>query len=322
MTSLAGAAAPDEALARARADVRAGLARAQKEIPPTYFYDRRGSELFEEITRLPEYYLTRAERSLLQRWIPAWIPELAPRTVVELGAGAGEKTRVILDAVVAAVRAATYVPVDVSAEFLAETATRLATAYPALTVRPAVADMRRALPLPEDLARPWLTVFLGSTIGNFDSAAAVRLLRRIRAHMERGDRLLMGVDLRKDPARLHAAYNDARGVTAAFNRNALYALNAMLGADFVPARFSHRAAYVEALHRVEMHLVSDAPQSVHIPHVGTVTLAAGESIRTEISCKYDEAEVRRLCTAAQMDVMRWTPDEPGDFALVLARPRT
>ncbi|HET7584684.1 MAG TPA: L-histidine N(alpha)-methyltransferase [Gemmatimonadaceae bacterium] len=309
----------DDVSARARAEVRAGLSRVQKEIPPTYFYDRRGSELFEEITKLPEYYLTRAERALLQRWVPQWIPELCPRTVVELGPGAGEKTRIILDAVASRVGRAVYVPVDVSAEFLADMAARLAAEYDDITVRPAVADMRSALPLPEPLPRPWLVAFLGSTIGNFDTPAATRLLARIRERMCPGDHLLMGVDLRKDPAVLHAAYNDARGVTAEFNRNALRVLNAMLGADFAPDRFVHRAVYVEPAHRIEMHLVSETPQRVTIPDIGTITLRAGESIRTEISCKYDEAEVRRLASAAGLQLARWTPDDAGMFALALMR---
>ncbi|HEX7941381.1 MAG TPA: L-histidine N(alpha)-methyltransferase, partial [Gemmatimonadaceae bacterium] len=257
MISPARADAPRPAESPMLADVRHGLSRPQKELPPKYFYDHRGSELFEEITRLPEYYLTRTERQMLAALAPGLIASMRPRTLVELGAGSAEKTRILLDAMCRAADVRhTYVPVDVSAEFLEATAARLREAYPPLEVAPVVADISTDLLLPA-LRHPVLHVFLGSTIGNFDQPSAVRLLRRIRAAMRDGDRLLLGADLRKPVGRIEAAYNDARGVTAEFNRNVLRVLNREIGADFDVDAFRHRAFYDRERHRIEMHLVAD-----------------------------------------------------------------
>ncbi|HEX2189061.1 MAG TPA: L-histidine N(alpha)-methyltransferase [Longimicrobiaceae bacterium] len=311
---------PAAAPAAMLAELREGLSRTQRELPPKYFYDVRGSELFERITLLPEYYPTRTERALLERWMPAWAAELRPRALVELGAGSAAKTRVVLDAMAAAGTAETYVPVDVSADFLEETAAALRAEYPALEVTPAVADISAELELPGGLPGPTLFAFLGSTIGNFAPAEAARLLRQVRRAMRPGDRFLMGVDLRKDPARIEAAYNDAEGVTAEFNRNMLRVLNREAGADFRPDAFEHRAFYDRERHRIEMHLVASAPQTVSVPGVGTVRLAAGESIRTEISCKHDRASVDALFAAAGLAVERWETDADRLYALVLGAP--
>ena len=294
------------------AEVRAGMERAQKELPPKFFYDERGSELFEAITRLPEYYLTRAEAALLARRMPEWMPALGPAALVELGAGSAVKTSLILDAMEGA---EVYVPVDVSAEFLDDTAARVRAAYPALEVRPVAADFTAAFALPP-LPPPVLHAFLGSTVGNFAPDDAIALLRATRLRMGSRDRFLMGVDLRKDPARIEAAYNDAAGVTAEFNRNMLRVLNALAGADFDVDAFAHRAFYDRAEHRIEMHLVPDAPQTVTVPGAGRWTVAPGESIRTEISCKHDRGSIDALFAAAGLRVERWEDD--GDFALVLA----
>jgi L-histidine Nalpha-methyltransferase len=300
------------------AEVRDGLSRAQKELPPKYFYDERGSELFEEITRLPEYYLTRTERALLERWMPAWIGRLRPRALVELGAGSAEKTRIILDALRVEVGFGAYVPVDVSADFLEDTAVRLSADYPTLEVVPVVADMTAEFALPPGLPGPTLHAFLGSTIGNFAPDDAVALLRGVRGRMRPGDGFLMGVDLRKDPAVIEAAYNDAAGVTAEFNRNMLRVLNAAAGADFDPAAFDHRAFYDRQLHRIEMHLVARAPQRVRVPGMGEVRVDAGESIRTEISCKHDRASVEAMLAAAGMRLTEWETDAAGLYAILLA----
>jgi L-histidine N-alpha-methyltransferase len=300
------------------AEVRDGLSRAQKELPPKYFYDERGSELFEEITRLPEYYPTRTERALLERWMPAWIGTLRPRALVELGAGSAEKTRIVLDAIASAVGRAAYVPVDVSADFLEATALRLAAEYPSIEVVPVVADMTAAFALPPGLPGPTLHAFLGSTIGNFAPDDAVALLRGVRGRMRPGDGFLMGVDQRKDPAVIEAAYNDSAGVTAEFNRNMLRVLNAAAGADFDPAAFDHRAFYHRELHRIEMHLVARAPQSIHIPGVGEVRVDAGESIRTEISCKHDRPSVEAMLAAAGMRLTEWETDADDLYAILLA----
>ena len=321
MTSVATIERGEDFTARMLTEVREGLSRAQKELPPKYFYDTRGSQLFEEITRLPEYYLTRAERSILDEWMPALVRRLRPATLAELGAGNGEKGRVILDAMQATGAATAYLPIDVSAEFLDAMAAVLREEHPAIDIRPVIADLTVSVPIPSDVARPMLLALLGSTIGNFDERAAVRLLRRVRRVMADADRFLLGVDLRKDVGVIEAAYNDARGVTAEFNRNVLHVLDRGLGADFDPMRFEHRAVYVEPLHRIEMHLVAREPQVVTIPGAGTFAFAAGEHILTEISAKYDRHAIDELCTASDLRIESWRTDADRRFALALLAPR-
>ena len=312
------AAVADAAVLREVAD---GLSRPQKELPPKFFYDERGSRLFEQITQLPEYYLTRTERALLERWMPEWIGTLAPRALVELGAGSAEKTRIVLDAIAATVDSAVYVPVDVSAEFLRQTAARIGAAYPSIAVAPLVADITDNFFLPEEVPHPTLHAFLGSTIGNFAPEPAVDLLREVRGRMEETDRFLMGVDLRKDPARIEAAYDDAAGVTAEFNRNMLRALNAMTGADFDVDAWEHRAFYDPEAHWIEMHLVSPRDHAVSIPGAGTFRFAAGETILTEISAKHDRASVEEMFADAGLSIERWMTDDDGLYAITLAAPR-
>jgi L-histidine Nalpha-methyltransferase len=311
---------PEPATYRILREVADGLSAPQKELSPKYFYDHRGSELFEEITRLPEYYPTRSERAILDAWMPSLVSTLGTRTLVELGAGSAEKSRVILDAMRAAGTAERFVPIDVSASFLSQTATRLRREYPGLAVEPAVADISEELNLPLRLPRPALFAFLGSTIGNFYPPAAIRLLHRVRSAMQPGDRFLMGADLRKDVARLEAAYNDSRGVTAEFNRNMLRVLNSELGADFVPEAFEHRAFYDTEAHRIEMHLVSLGPQTVRIPGLGDVAFEDGETLRTEISSKYDRESVAALFEAAGLRIDAWRTDPEDLFALVVGAP--
>ncbi len=305
---------------RMLAEVAEGLAAPQKELSPKYFYDQRGSELFEEITRLEEYYPTRTERGLLEAWMPLLIRRLGTRSLVELGAGSAEKSRIILDAMRGAGTAELYVPIDVSATFLSQTAARLRVEYPRMQVEPAVADISEELNLPRRMPHPALYAFLGSTIGNFYPPAAIRLLSRVRSAMEPGDRFLMGVDLRKDVARIEAAYNDSRGVTAEFNRNMLRVLNHELGADFDPAAFDHLAFYEPVAHRIEMHLVSRRPQMVTVPGIGVVSFGAGESLRTEISCKHDRESVAQLFEAAGLEIEAWRSDPDSLFALVVGAP--
>lgn len=302
------------------AEVAAGLSAPQKELSPKYFYDQRGSELFEEITRLPEYYPTRTERSILESWMPMLIPRLGSRSLVELGAGSAAKTRVILNAMRAAGTAELYVPIDVSATFLSQTAARLRREYPGLRVEPAIADISEELNLPRRIPHPALFAFLGGTIGNFYPPAAIRLLQRIGAAMEPSDRFLMGVDLRKDVDLIEAAYNDRRGVTAEFNRNMLRVLNHELGSDFEPIAFEHRAFYEPTSHRIEMHLVSQKAQQVSIPGIGTVPFSAGESLRTEISAKHDRASVAQMFEPAGLRIEAWRTDARNWFALVVGAP--
>jgi L-histidine Nalpha-methyltransferase len=302
---------------RMLAEVAAGLAAPQKELSPKYFYDHRGSELFEEITRLPEYYPTRTERSLLESWMPTLISELGTRTLVELGAGSAEKSRIILSAMGAAGTAGLYVPIDVSASFLDQTASRLRREYPGLRVEPTVADISEEFDLPRPVPHPALYAFLGGTIGNFYPPAAIRLLLRVRSAMHSADRFLMGVDLRKDVRLIEAAYNDSRGVTAEFNKNMLLVLNHELGANFDPNAFEHRAFYESATHRIEMHLVSKVEHEVRVPGIGLVAFRQGESIRTEISCKHDRGSVAELFAAAGLRIEIWRPDPDALFALVV-----
>ena len=317
MTSIAGR--PDESLhAELLRDVAHGLSRQQKELPPKYFYDRRGSELFDEITRLPEYYLTRAERALLDCWSGPLMAALRPAALVELGAGSADKTRLLLDGMVYAGRGDVYVPIDVSAEFLDDSAARLREEYPTLGIEPVVGDITDPLDLGPDLPAPAVVAFLGSTLGNFDPAGARRLLRNISRALRTGDWFLLGADLRKSPAIIERAYNDAQGVTAEFNRNVLRVLNRELGADFNLETFAHRAFYDRTLHRIEMHLVSRDDQVAHVPGVGDVAFAAGESIRTEISCKYDRASLTELLGAAGLEIDRWIMDSASTYALVVA----
>jgi len=304
-------------------EVREGLSRTPRELSPKYFYDERGSELFEEITRLPEYYLTRAEREILESRAADLIAEVRPVTLVELGAGSALKTRILLDAMLGQSQGAqrvAYVPVDVSEDFLEQTRRALAAEYTSLHVDPVVADITASLDMPRALDRPVLFAFLGSTIGNFDGAEAVALLRRVRAQMHSGDRLLLGTDLRKDTRTLNAAYNDATGVTAAFNRNMLRVLNAELGANFEPERFAHYAFYNEQQHRIEMYLRANGAQRVCIPGVMELHLADGESIRTELSHKYDRPSVDALAESAHLRVVGWHTDHASRFALSLLGP--
>lgn len=306
------------AMNRMREEVVAGLSRPQKRVSPKFFYDRRGSELFEEITRQPEYYPTRTERRLLSRHMPEWIPQLRPASLVELGAGAADKTTTVLDAMHEAVETPTYVPVDISGEFLDRVAAELRMAYPAAAVRPIVADMTVGFHLPDDLPRPVLFALLGGTIGNFPREQGIEQLRRIRSEMAEEDRFLMGCDLQKDERILEDAYNDAAGVTAAFNLNMLDVLNRELGADFDRTDFRHHAFYNADDTQIEMHLVARRPVTVTIPDGGRFRFRAGETLHTEVSCKYTRGSVEAMLRGADLQLDRWAEEDPG-FALALAR---
>ena len=306
--------------ARALAEIWSGLGRPQKELPAKFFYDHRGSELFEKITELPEYYPTRCERYILATWMPELIASFAPAAIVELGAGSGEKTRILLRALASLPGRRSYVPIDVSREFLHRAARQLEAEFSRLDVVPVVGDMDHGWTLPENLPQPRLIIFLGGTIGNFDDDGAVELLRRIAMSMQPDDRYLMGIDLRKDPVVIEAAYNDADGVTAEFNLNMLRALNRTYGTTFDLEAFEHRAFYDSAKNRIEMHLQCGRAHRVTIPQHGSVDMTAGESIRTEISCKYDEASVAALLQTAGLAVVEFRTDPSGRFGLVEGAP--
>jgi L-histidine N-alpha-methyltransferase len=299
-------------------DVREGLTKVPKQLSPKYFYDERGSELFEEITQLPEYYLTRAERSLLEQRISEIITTVRPCSLVELGAGSASKTRLILDEMRSSGCAECYVPIDVSKDFLEATALQLEADYPAIRITPVVSDITEPFTLPP-VASPTLVAFLGSTIGNFPREPAIRLLSHIARAMGPPDRFLLGADLRKDPEIINRAYNDSKGVTAAFNLNILQRLNRELGADFPVGDYDHRAFYSSEHHRVEMHLIARNAHKVVIPEIGEIQFRAGESIRTELSYKYDRPTLEDILKAAGLVMEKWMPADDGSFALALAR---
>ena len=299
-------------------DVQQGLTRRHKQLSPKYFYDERGSELFEEITQLPEYYLTRAERSLLESRIGEIIRQVGPCSLVELGAGSATKTRIILDEMRRNGCAECYVPVDVSKDFLEATAIQLRFDYADIQIQPVVSDITEPFLLPP-LAGPTLVAFLGSTIGNFPREQAVSLLSHIARAMAAGDRFLLGADLIKDAEIINKAYNDSQGVTAEFNLNILARLNRELGADFPISEFEHHAFYNNEQHRVEMHLIARNPLKVTIPQIGEISFEANESIRTELSYKYSRAILEDILCASGLIMEQWLAADDGSFALALAR---
>jgi L-histidine N-alpha-methyltransferase len=304
---------------RLLADARSGLFAVQKELPPTYFYDAAGSQLFDEITRLPEYYLTRTERWILEHYADAIIAAAGPASDAELGAGMATKSRILIQSMRRA-GGREYVPIDVDADTLDEVAIALREEFPGLRVTPVAQDLRDSVRVPRGTARPMMYSFLGSTIGNFPPVVGEHLVRRIAATLGPDDTLLLGADLVKDVAIIEAAYNDSQGITAEFNRNVLRVINRELGADFVPERFEHRAFFDRPRRRIEMHLVSTGAQRVEIPGVGIVRFRNGESIRTEISCKYDRQSLERMLAGAGLEIARWWTDPREWFALLLARP--
>ena len=274
-------------------ELLAGLQTRPRCVSPKWFYDEVGSLLFERITDLPEYYPTRTELALLDRHAPAMAAWIGPGAeVVEFGAGASVKVRTLLQALVSPRR---YVPVDISGEHLRLAAENLRRAHPGLAVLPVAADFTRDLQLPQAVG-PRVGFFPGSSIGNFDPPQAQRLLRRMATWLQGGG-LLIGVDLVKDPALLHAAYNDAQGVTAAFNLNLLARANRELAADFQLGQFAHSAFYNAPRSRIEMHLVSRMQQTVQLCGQA-IDFAEGDSIHTESSCKYTVESFQRLAQAA------------------------
>jgi L-histidine N-alpha-methyltransferase len=304
-----------------RADVRRGLTAPDKSLPPKWFYDKRGSELFEDITRLPEYYPTRAERAILTARAGEIAAASQARTLVELGSGSSEKTRLLLDALRGLGTLEAYVPVDVSESALREAGRSLAADYPGLAVHGVVSDFTASLDLPHQVRGPRLVAFLGGTVGNLAPDERAAFLRALRAELAPGDALLLGTDLVKDPGVLVAAYDDAAGVTAEFDKNLLNVLNRELEADFDPSGFQHRA-YWDAEHEwIEMRLRSLRPQLVTIPGVElTVEFAAGEELRTEISAKFRQAKVADELAAAGFRMRHWWTDPEDRFGLSLAEP--
>jgi L-histidine N-alpha-methyltransferase len=302
-----------------RADVRAGLTSSPKVLPPRWFYDARGSELFEEITRLPEYYPTRAERAILAERAGEIAALARAKTFIELGSGSSEKTTLLLDAMSRTGELGAFVPLDVSASALEESTVDIATRYPALSVRGVVGDFTRHLSaLPAGGSR--LVAFLGGTIGNLVPTERAAFLHGLRAELQPGDWLLLGADLVKSPHVLVPAYDDAAGVTAEFNRNVLHVINRELGADFDPAAFQHVALWDAGRSWIEMRLRATTAQRVRIPALAlTVDFATGEDLRTEISAKFHPDGVRAELVAAGFAVVRRWTDGYGRFLVTLAR---
>jgi len=301
------------------ADARAGLVAVPKELPPKWFYDERGCQLFDAITRLPEYYPTRSERAILEAECGSIAGLAAADTLVELGSGTSEKTRVLLDALAATGRLRRFVPLDVSEATLASAGGAIAREYPGVEVHAVVGDLERHVGVVPD-GDHRLFAFLGGTIGNLPPRRRAGLLSQIRRVARPGETLLLGTDLVKDVGRLEAAYDDQAGVTAEFNRNVLRVLNRELDADFVPERFTHVARFDPDHEWVEMLLRSTVDQTATMRRLELeVAFAAGEEMRTEISAKFRPEGVERELAAAGFELLRWWTDPGGDFGLSLAR---
>lgn len=321
--------APDHLHAALRADVAAGLSAppGHRCLPPKWFYDERGSQLFDEITRLPEYYPTGCERAILQARaaeIMAGAAGPSATTMIELGSGTSDKTRLLLDAGTAGGDLRTFVPFDVSEETLRRAAADLAARYHGtdLEVHAVAGDFGRHLGVLKEVGEAGrrLVAFLGGTIGNFDAEGRAMFLGELAAALTPGDALLLGTDLVKDRDRLLLAYDDPRGVTAEFNRNVLAVINYQLGANFDLAAFAHVAVWNDAEEWIEMRLRCRNQQSVLIADLAMeVSFEAGEEIRTEISAKFRRRRVEADLAAAGFELERWWTDPAGDFALSLSR---
>ena len=311
---------PEDLRAALEADARAGLTAAPKDLPPKYFYDDRGSQLFDDITRLAEYYPTRAERTILAARADEIAELTGADTLVELGSGTSEKTRLLLDALARAGRLRRFVPFDVSETTLRDAAHAIAAEHPKVEVHAVVGDFEHHLDrLPGGGRR--VVAFLGGTIGNLEPTTRARFLAAVRGGLGPDDSLLLGTDLVKDPDRLVAAYDDAAGVTAAFNRNLLHVLNRELGADFAPDEFAHIARWDPDEEWIEMLLRPRAAQTVKVPVLDLVVeFDAGEAMRTEISAKFRPERVDAELAAAGLQLRAWWTDPAGDFALSLASP--
>jgi L-histidine N-alpha-methyltransferase len=302
-----------------REDVLDGLTRPFKEIPPKHFYDARGSELFEQICELPEYYPTRTERAILERYAPAIAARTDAAELVELGAGYATKTRLLIDAM----DLDRFIPVDVSETTVRECAQQLVDEYNGLSVHGLVGDFERHLVhLPEPRGTR-VVAFLGGTIGNFPPGSRRRFLRTIARTLGDDGWLLLGTDLVKDPRILEAAYDDSAGITAQFNLNVLRVMNRELGADFDLDGFDHVAFWDSEREWIEMRLRSRRRQTVHFPDLDlTVHFAQREELRTEISAKFTPTRVSGDLAAAGLELVDWFTDEDELFALSLARPAT
>jgi len=307
-----------------RADALAGLTSSPKQLPPKWFYDERGSELFEQITQLPEYYPTRAERAILSERAAEIAASTSAHTLVELGSGSADKTTLLLDALRSQGTLRRYVPVDVSEAALRAAGRRVLSAYPDLEVQAVMSDFEEHLGLPatpSTVSGPRMIAFLGGTIGNLLPAERAGFLESLRARLGSGDALLLGTDLVKDTASLIAAYDDAAGVTAAFNKNVLAVLNTELDAEFDLDAFEHVAVWDSRKEWIEMRLRSRIDQTVKLTALGVaVPFDAGEEMRTEVSAKFRREGVRAELAAAGFEMRAWWTDAGHRFALSMSAP--
>jgi L-histidine N-alpha-methyltransferase len=310
----------DDLRAALRSDAERGLQSTPKDIPPKWFYDTRGSELFDDITRLPEYYPTRRERAILEARANEIATITRADTLVELGSGTSEKTRILLDALRDAGTITRFVPFDVSEQTLRDAADAVHRDYPSVAVHAVVGDFEHHLgSIPGGGRR--LVAFLGGTIGNLLPPARAEFLLEIAKGLGLDDHVLLGLDLVKDVDRLVAAYDDAQGVTAEFNKNVLAVMNRELDADFDVANFDHVAAFDREHSRIEMRLRALHGHTVQVRALGlTVPFEAGEEMRTEVSAKFTREQVKGEFETAGMHLVEWWTDPDGDFALLLARP--
>jgi L-histidine N-alpha-methyltransferase len=304
-----------------RRDVKAGLTSTPKHLAPKWFYDERGSLLFDDITKLDEYYPTRRETEILQREAASIAERTGASTLLELGSGTSTKTRLLLDALAAAGTLERIVPFDVCEPVLLTAAPELAARYRSVRVDAVVGDFERHLGrLP--MEGTTLVAFLGGTIGNLPPVGRAKFLQELADQLAPGDWLLLGTDLVKDPARLVAAYDDAAGVTAEFNRNILHVLNRELDGDLAPYRFAHVARWNREAQWMEMHLRAEGHQHVHLRAIDLqVDVADGEMILTEISAKFTRARIEEEVAAAGLELDRLLVDAAGDFALSLSTKR-
>ena len=303
-------------------DVLDGLTRPFKELPPKHFYDSRGSELFERICELPAYYPTRAERSILESRAPEIVRATGAGELVELGSGAADKARIVLDAMAEAGTLRRYIPLDVSEVVVRDAAAQLVEEYPELRVHGVIGDFERHLDrVPTPLGGvPRIVALLGGTVGNFPPGTRRRLLRSVGALLGPQDRLLLGTDLVKDPTVIEAAYDDPEGITAEFNRNVLHVINRELDADFTPDQFDHVAFFDRRHEWIEMRLRARRPCTILIGDLGLrIEFAAGEELRTEISAKFTRNRIEADYLAAGLVLDRWYTDEHDRYALSLAR---
>ncbi|SEM01874.1 L-histidine Nalpha-methyltransferase [Blastococcus sp. DSM 46786] len=318
--SLTSHLAPDDAREALRADALAGLTSTPKSLPPRWFYDERGSELFDQITRLPEYYPTRAERAVLQVHADAIAAASGADVLVELGSGTSEKTRLLLTALSRAGTLRRFVPFDIDPTVLAAAGAAVVEEYPEVTVDAVIGDFTEHLDrLPRTGRR--MVAFLGSTIGNLEPVPRARFLTDLAGTLDPGDSFLLGTDLVKDPARLLRAYDDAAGVTAAFNRNVVTVLNRELGADFDETAFEHVAVWDAEHEWIEMRLRSRTEQVVRVAALDLdVPFAEAEEMRTEVSAKFRREGVEAELAAAGLRLTHWWTDRDGDFAVSLSVP--